>query len=78
MKEVGAYEAKTHFAELLAAAEQGETIIITRRGKPIAKITPYRSPVRTVEHIAHELACLRATVQPGESLRRLIDEGRRF
>jgi len=60
MKEVGSYEAKTHLAELLAAAEEGETLIITRRGKPIAKITPYRPPTRTVEHIAHELARLRA------------------
>lgn len=78
MREVGAYEAKTHLAELLDVAEKGETIIVTRRGKPIAKITPYRSPSMTIDAIAQEFALLRSAVKPGESLRDLIEEGRRF
>jgi prevent-host-death family protein len=78
MREVGAYEAKTHLAELLDAAEKGETIIVTRRGKPIAKIAPYRPPSLAIETIAEELARLRSTVKSGESLRALIEEGRRF
>lgn len=40
MREVGSYEAKTHLPELLKAVEQGETIVITRRGAPIARIVP--------------------------------------
>jgi prevent-host-death family protein len=40
MSTVGAYEAKTHFAELLDRTERGETVVITRHGKPIAKLTP--------------------------------------
>ena len=40
MREVGSFEAKTHLAELLAAAEAGETITITRRGKPVARLVP--------------------------------------
>jgi prevent-host-death family protein len=31
-------EAKAHFAELLKAAEAGETVVVTRHGKPIARI----------------------------------------
>lgn len=31
-------EAKAHFAELLKAAEAGETVIVTRHGKPIVRI----------------------------------------
>ncbi len=31
-------EAKAHFAELLKAAEAGETVIVTRHGKPVARI----------------------------------------
>lgn len=31
-------EAKAHFAELLKAAEAGETIVVTRHGKPVARI----------------------------------------
>lgn len=40
MREIGAFEAKTHLSELLAAVEAGETITITRRGKPVARMVP--------------------------------------
>jgi prevent-host-death family protein len=37
---VTAYEAKTHLPRLLRAAERGETVIITRHGKPVAQLGP--------------------------------------
>jgi len=37
---VGAFEAKTHLAALLERVEHGETITITRHGKPVAKLVP--------------------------------------
>jgi prevent-host-death family protein len=40
MRKVGTYEAKTHLPELLKAVETGETIVITRRGTPIAQLVP--------------------------------------
>lgn len=40
MREIGAFEAKTHLSELLAAVEAGETVRITRRGKPVAELRP--------------------------------------
>ncbi|HEY1932009.1 MAG TPA: type II toxin-antitoxin system prevent-host-death family antitoxin [Acetobacteraceae bacterium] len=40
MHEVQASEAKAHLSELLDAVERGETIVITRRGRPIARIVP--------------------------------------
>jgi prevent-host-death family protein len=40
MESVGLFEAKTHFSELVARAEQGEEVIITRHNKPVAKIVP--------------------------------------
>jgi prevent-host-death family protein len=40
MKEVQASEAKTHLPSLLDAVERGETIVITRHGRPIARIVP--------------------------------------
>ena len=40
MREIGAFEAKTHLSELLAAVEKGETIVITRRGRPVARLVP--------------------------------------
>jgi prevent-host-death family protein len=40
MKTVQASEAKTRFLSILDEVERGETIIITRHGKPIARIGP--------------------------------------
>ncbi len=37
---VGAFEAKTHFSQLLAEVEKGNIIHVTRRGKAIAIISP--------------------------------------
>jgi prevent-host-death family protein len=40
MDKVSAYEAKTHLPRLLRAAERGESVIITRHGKPVAQLGP--------------------------------------
>lgn len=37
---IGLFEAKTHLSELVARAEQGDEVIITRHNKPVAKIVP--------------------------------------
>jgi prevent-host-death family protein len=37
---VGAYEAKSKFSELIARAEKGETFVVTKNGRPVARITP--------------------------------------
>ena len=44
MSTVSAYEAKTHLPRLLRAAERGETVIITRHGKPVAQLGPVQQP----------------------------------
>ncbi len=36
----GAFEAKTHFSQLLQEVERGNVIHITRRGKPVAILSP--------------------------------------
>ena len=41
---VGAYEAKTRFSELIARAEKGESFLVTKNGRPVARIMP-TSPV---------------------------------
>lgn len=40
MTEVGAFEAKNKLSALLDRVEQGEEIIITRHGRPIARLVP--------------------------------------
>jgi prevent-host-death family protein len=37
---VNVHEAKAHLSEYLAAVEAGETVVIARRNKPIAKLVP--------------------------------------
>lgn len=41
MYQVGAFEAKTHFSELLERVNVGEQVVITKHGKKIAKLIPY-------------------------------------
>ena len=40
MRQVPATEAKSHLAELLRRVEYGESMAITRHGKPIAHLVP--------------------------------------
>jgi prevent-host-death family protein len=40
MREVGAFEAKNKLGQLLDLVEQGEEVIITRHGKPVASLVP--------------------------------------
>lgn len=40
MRKVQASEAKTHLPRLLNQVARGETIIITRHGRPIARLVP--------------------------------------
>ncbi len=40
MKQIQASEAKAKLSELLDDVERGETVVITRHGKPIAKLVP--------------------------------------
>ena len=55
MKSVGSYEAKTHLPRLLSQVEQGETITITKRGKPIAVLSPaQRQPQRDIRTVIEE------------------------
>jgi prevent-host-death family protein len=40
MREMTVREANQNFSKVIAAAEQGETILITKNGKPVARIAP--------------------------------------
>jgi len=40
MREIGAFEAKSKLGQLLDWVEAGEEVVITRRGKVVAKLVP--------------------------------------
>jgi prevent-host-death family protein len=44
--EVNIHEAKTHLSKLLRRVAAGEDIVISRAGRPIAKIVPFVAPER--------------------------------
>ena len=46
MKVVATNEAKTHLSALLQLVSRGETIVIARGRKPLAKLVPYDPPDR--------------------------------
>jgi len=39
---ISAREARRRFSELLSRTADGEVVLITRRGKPVAQLAPYR------------------------------------
>ena len=79
MAEVGAFEAKTHLSHLLERVERGETITITRHGKPVARLIPIAGSSRDERLRAiTDLKELRACQTLGGLLvRELIEQGRR-
>ena len=47
MREVGAFEAKNKLSALLDQVERGSEIVITCRGRPVAKLVPPGSRIRS-------------------------------
>jgi prevent-host-death family protein len=76
MKQVGVYEAKTQLPRLLDAVERGETIVITRHGRPIARLTPMRPRRRSVEETIEAIEQFPRIRLDGITIRELIEEGR--
>ena len=79
MKEIGIYEAKTHLAELIDDVELGEHVVITRRGRPVARLIPYRNTDEQWGEIEEAFERIRQQTKPGPpSIREMIEEGRRY
>lgn len=78
MTDVGAYQAKTHLAELLDRVENGERITITRYGRPVAELVPAgASPDLTAgEAIERIQEARRSRPLEGLTVGELIREGR--
>jgi prevent-host-death family protein len=80
---VGAFAAKTHLSELLDRVERGEEIIITRHGKPIAKLGPPDRSAKRARAMtaAKRLRAIGSQLKPGtfdwEQWKKFRDEGRR-
>ena len=79
MYEVGAFEAKNNLSALLDQVERGEEIVITRRGRPVARLvspSPGGSRDRAAEAAARIRERAKGVTLGDLSLKDLIAEGR--
>ena len=78
METVGAYEAKTHLAQMLDRVAGGEKIIIARHGVPVAVLQPASPAKQTpVRAVIEQLRTFRkGRLLGGLVLRDLLEEGR--
>jgi prevent-host-death family protein len=76
---VGTFEAKTHLSTLLDRVGEGEEVIITKHGKPVARlVSAARVDRARVNDAFEKLKLLRKrTTLGGLSWRALRDTGRR-
>lgn len=80
MREIGAFEAKNKLGTVLDWVEQGEEVLITRRGKAVARIVPAVAGMdRTKARRAADgiLATRRGVTLGGLPIKDLVGEGRR-
>ena len=82
MKEVGLYDAKNRLSALVQEVEEtGAEILITRHGKPVARLSPAKQPLTQEERqrLFDEMIARRdARVEPDEPFdwKAAIEEGR--
>jgi prevent-host-death family protein len=81
MREVQASEAKTHLPQLLDEVERGETLVITRHGRAIARIVPEaQQQQQEIDNAIESIKALRkrAGKLTLEEIVSARDEGRKY
>ena len=82
MREVGAFEAKNRLGTLLDWVEAGEEVIITRRGKAVARLVPNtsgpdaRQALEAVARIRQRAKAMKTGVFDWPAWKAMRDEGR--
>ena len=79
MREMGAFEAKNNFGHLLDRVEHGEEVVITRRGRPIARLVPAEpgfDRARARRAVAGILEASKGISLGGQKIKGLVNEGR--
>lgn len=81
MREIGLFEAKNRLSELVGKAEKGEEIVITRRGRPAARLVALRNDDdkrhQALEAVARIRELRKGLTLGGLDIKELINEGRR-
>lgn len=76
--QVSLAEAKAHLSALLDRVEAGEEVVITRRGKPVARLAPEgkakRKPLPSLREFRAQMPM--SKIPAGEFVRKMRDEDR--
>ncbi|WP_054313431.1 type II toxin-antitoxin system prevent-host-death family antitoxin [Mesorhizobium sp. 1M-11] len=80
MAAVNLADAKTHLSELVDRVEAGDSVDITRRGKPVARLTAVTKPRRRIDAALLEAltASMPAQPQAAADLLRSMRDGDRY
>lgn len=78
MDEIKLAEAKAHLSELVDRVEAGDSIEITRRGKPVARLTAVAAPRKPIDKTMLEALTtgMPPQTQPAAELARMRDGDR--
>lgn len=79
MREIGAFEAKNRLGTLLDWVEHGEEVLITRRGKAVARRVPAEpgvDPAKARRAADGIIECRRGLKLAGLRTKDLVNEGR--
>lgn len=74
---IGAFEAKTHLSALLDRVERGEEVVITKHGRPVARLLPVARPAPQAQVAVERLLQIGGSQRLDTDWRLLRDEGRR-
>jgi prevent-host-death family protein len=80
MRTIKTEDAQARFDEVLRDVENGETVIVTRNGRPVARISPMgevsEDAAAAIEEIHRFRREIRPTLGAGITIRDLIEDGR--
>jgi len=74
MENVSVAEAKSHLSELLSRIEKGEEFVITRRGRPIARLKAERTAKKPVLSLAEFRTQIPQPETPATEILRVLRE----
>lgn len=78
MTTIGSYEAKTHLPRLLDEVEAGASFVITKHGRPVARLVGIRGDFGSSEALVAAFQEARKGKRLGVNIRELIEEGRKW
>lgn len=79
LKQVSTFEAKTHLSKMIVKVEHGESFTITKRGKPVAQIIPYKAESKEVNYseLVDSIKKIRTKIKGSINLKQMKESGRK-